>query len=242
MHSITCRERAMEWDGRLLLTDCLLLFIMGNRTDCPLSAELINQDESRFGLSKTLNRKQNLRFVFFFTLSGSWENFHQMQVVSKWASLLWFRCKDCSPTGRREENIWPPLGHDGTIHRLQAQNAVSHLFLPDSSPNLGLNTETFILRRVNTTELQGRLRPVRSVLLTSTELQERLRPVSGTLLLSLQPLHLSTRALLSLFPSEIKVTRVILPLDKKTASFKHVCCCCDYLLHSTTGDHFSGLS
>lgn len=34
----------------------------GNR----VTAQLINQDESRFGLSETLNRKQNLRFVFFF--------------------------------------------------------------------------------------------------------------------------------------------------------------------------------
>lgn len=39
----------------------------GNR----VTAQLINQDESRFGLSETLNRKQNLRFVFF--LSGNWE-------------------------------------------------------------------------------------------------------------------------------------------------------------------------
>lgn len=40
----------------------------GNR----VTAQLINQDESRFGLSETLNRKHNLRFFFFF-LSGNWE-------------------------------------------------------------------------------------------------------------------------------------------------------------------------
>lgn len=88
------------------------------------AAELINQDESRFGLSETPNR-------FFFSLCGSLED-----------------VKDWSPPGRREEKL-TPLGRDGTVHRQLAQKSVSLLFLADSRPNLGLNTEMFILRKTS---------------------------------------------------------------------------------------------
>lgn len=52
------------------------------------------------------------------------------------------------------------------------------------------------------------------------------------------------RALLSLFPSEIKIIRIISLLEKNTAFFKDAgCCgCCEYLLNSRRGDDVNDLS